>query len=303
VLSEHECGGGVSGGSESELESRSTPSWTGAGGAGVTPLTLLRLRLCQQLRLVSHGWMACLSEGLHSRASMGCARVLEALLSERNTHQRELPIAPVEPPDLALSRIDETGLGSISAATCPPTSCFLIAPLKMRVHPGRVATFVLALRAGSVCGADTAVLATLTSTAVVDVVLESPGVNETGQLSGRKRARESTKAATASASLAQLLAVTYEPSVTHGGVLLNVSVPASVTEGSRVVISRVSVVGCDVALGEAPLEVIVGFNHAPAPAGPVYAAAVVGDAPALMRLLDGGASTEEKDAVSGRIRS
>jgi hypothetical protein len=263
----------------------------------VTPLTLLRLRRCQQLKLVSHGWMACLSEGLHSGISMECARVLEALLSERNTHQRELPIAPVEPPDIALSRIDETGLGSISAATCPPTSCLSIAPLKMRVHPGRGATFVLAPRAASVCGADTAVLATLTSTAVVEVVLESPGVNATGPLFGRKRARGSTKAATASASLAQLLAVTYEHSVTHGGVLISTAVSSSVTEGSRVVISRVSVAGCDVALCEAPLEVIVGFNHAPAPAGPVYAAAVVGDAPALMRLLDGGASTEEKQQV------
>jgi hypothetical protein len=44
------------------------------------------------------------------------------------------------------------------------------------------------------------------------------------------------------------------------------------------------------------------YNHAPAPAGPVYAAAQAGDVPALMRLLDGGASTEEKNGVSGTVR-
>jgi hypothetical protein len=242
--------------------------------------------------------MASLLEVRHPATSMGCVRVFEALLSERATHQRELPIAPVEPPEITLSRIEETGLGSISAATCPPTSCLSIAPLKLRVPLGRAARFVLA---GSICTADTAVLAILTSNAIVQVVLEPSGMNAPGPLSERTRARGPNKAEAASPALARLLAVTYEPSITHGGVLVSAAFPASATEGSRVVISHISVAGCDVALGEAPLEVIVGFNHAPALGGPMMAAALAGDAPALTRLLDGGASTEEKDSVSRTI--
>jgi hypothetical protein len=233
--------------------------------------------------------MASLPVDLHSGTSMGCVHVLGALLSERNAHQRDLPIAPVEPPDITLS-LFETGLGSISAATCPPTSCLSIAPLKMRVHAGRGATFVFAPRTG-VSSADTAVLTALASNAIVEVAVEPAGMTSSAPLSGRKRTR---KGAAASPALAQLLAVTYEPSVTHGGVLISATVPASTPEGSSVVIRFLSVAGCDVALGEAPVEVIVGFSHAPAAEGPVLAAAQAGDVPALMRLLDGGASTEEK---------
>jgi hypothetical protein len=91
----------------------------------------------------------------------------------------------------------------------------------------------------------------------------------------------------------QLLPVDYEPSVTHGGVLISAAVPASAPEGSRVVISRAFVAGCDMALGEAPLQVIVGFNHAPETEGPVYIAAEAGDVAAVKSALEGGASTEE----------
>jgi hypothetical protein len=42
------------------------------------------------------------------------------------------------------------------------------------------------------------------------------------------------------------------------------------------------------------------YNHAPAPAGAVYDAAEAGDVPALMRALEGGASTEE---TGGAVRA
>jgi hypothetical protein len=42
------------------------------------------------------------------------------------------------------------------------------------------------------------------------------------------------------------------------------------------------------------------YNHIPALVGPVMAAAMAGNVITLMRLLDGGASTEEKCPVSGR---
>jgi hypothetical protein len=52
------------------------------------------------------------------------------------------------------------------------------------------------------------------------------------------------------------------------------------------------------------VRVIVGFNHEPAPAGRVYAAAHVGDNLGLTQALDDGCSTQEMDMVRDRyIRS
>jgi hypothetical protein len=52
-----------------------------------------------------------------------------------------------------------------------------------------------------------------------------------------------------------------------------------------------------VALGEAPVRVIIGFNHDPAPKGRVHAAAKAGDMYALMQALDDGCSADEADEV------
>ena len=49
-----------------------------------------------------------------------------------------------------------------------------------------------------------------------------------------------------------------------------------------------------------PHTMRVGYNHAPVPAGAVYAAADAGDVPALQAALDAGGSTEEADNVGGR---
>ena len=46
-----------------------------------------------------------------------------------------------------------------------------------------------------------------------------------------------------------------------------------------------------------PATLLVGYNHAPAPAGAVLAAARAGDVPALQAALDAGGSTEEVDEV------
>jgi hypothetical protein len=81
-----------------------------------------------------------------------------------------------------------------------------------------------------------------------------------------------------------------------GSVDLVVAVPHDTALGSEVALHRVMVACCDVPLGEAPVS-IVGFNHEPAPAGRVYAAARAGDIPALTQALDDGCSTQEEDAV------
>jgi hypothetical protein len=82
--------------------------------------------------------------------------------------------------------------------------------------------------------------------------------------------------------------------VIGGCIDLVVSVPEDAA-GSEVILRRVNVAGCDVPLDKATVRVIVGFNHTPAPAGRVYAAAEAGDIPALTRALDDGCSTQETD--------
>jgi hypothetical protein len=83
-----------------------------------------------------------------------------------------------------------------------------------------------------------------------------------------------------------------------GCVDLVVSVPEDAALGSEVILRRVSVAGCDVSQDEALVRVIVGFNHEPAPAGRVFAAAQAGDIPALTQALDNGCSTQEANEVS-----
>jgi hypothetical protein len=211
----------------------------------------------------------------------GCALALHALQSESELHQRYLPLAPTEPPFIALSCAGYS-IGVVDARSCPPANSCSLCRLQKRVNAGCAASFILALPADVIFGDSQAVvLATLTALLQVSAELQQP--DDRG------------------APPAQPLPMAYELSIVNGSVLIIVSVPASVPEGSRVVISRVSVAGCDVVQGEAPLEVIVGFNHAPAPEGPVMAAMEAGDVSALTRLLEDGASTEEIGiVVSGR---
>jgi hypothetical protein len=206
-----------------------------------------------------------------------CVHALQALHSETQLHERTLPLTPSELPFIVLTRAGGR-IGVVDAPSCPPaSSCFLYC-LQKRLNAGRSAAFVLAPTVDVMPGdLYAAVLAKLADLVQVNADLQHPGSLGVPPTQ---------------------LSVACEPSSTHGGVLIAVSVPASAPEGSRVVVSRASVAGCDAALG-GEVHVIVGFNSTPAPAGPVMAAAEAGDVPALMRLLEGGAPTEENDAVSG----
>ena len=87
------------------------------------------------------------------------------------------------------------------------------------------------------------------------------------------------------------------------GVLLIVPFLAGTPQGSRVVINRVWVAGCEVALDELSSSITIGFNHhTPAPAGAMIAAAKAGDLSGVRAALDNGESTEQKDAVSSDCR-
>ena len=86
------------------------------------------------------------------------------------------------------------------------------------------------------------------------------------------------------------------------GVLLIVAFPAGTPQGSWVVINRVWVAGCEVALDEPSSSITIGFNHTPAPAGAMIAAAMAGDLSGVRAALDNGESTEQKDVVSSDCR-
>jgi hypothetical protein len=216
---------------------------------------------------------------------------LSFLLSERSLHQRDLPLAPVEPPSITLSR-DNCGVGRVHAPPCFSFNSLSIRCLSRRVHPGRSATFALVPHAHERRVEDGPVLAMLASVVTIAATLQPPSMFIAP--SGRKRARLPSSTPV----FAPLLPVTCKLS-SHGDLLICVTAPASASEGSRLVINNVSIAGCEMALGEAPLQSIVGFNHASLPKGPVSDAAGNGDVPTLMLLLHSGASTEEKAEVSG----
>jgi hypothetical protein len=80
---------------------------------------------------------------------------------------------------------------------------------------------------------------------------------------------------------------------------IRVLVPAAAAPGTQVLFHRVSVSGRALSLANVCSHIIVGFNHAPAAAGPVMAATKSGDVCALRRALALGGSTEEEENLGG----
>jgi hypothetical protein len=91
--------------------------------------------------------------------------------------------------------------------------------------------------------------------------------------------------------------VDINASVSQNCVLLTVVVPPGTPDGSLVIINNLWVAGRAVVLNERLSCVTIGFNHAPASEGAVYAAAAAGDVPGLMVAILNGDSTEQKDKV------
>ncbi len=94
------------------------------------------------------------------------------------------------------------------------------------------------------------------------------------------------------------LSVDITAAVALNCVLVSVAVPPRTPDGSLVIINNVWVAGCAVTLNEQSSFVTIGYNHAPASEGAVYAAAAAGDVPGLITAIHKGESTEQKDAVS-----
>ena len=79
--------------------------------------------------------------------------------------------------------------------------------------------------------------------------------------------------------------------------------PATWADATSITVASFSFAGRSLPCDCLPVTLRVGYNHAPAPAGAVYAAAKAGDVAALQAALDAGGSTEEADKVWGVRRA
>ena len=78
--------------------------------------------------------------------------------------------------------------------------------------------------------------------------------------------------------------------------------PTTWADAVSVTVVSLSLAGRPLPCDCLPAILRVGYNHAPASAGAVFAAAKAGDVPAQQAALDAGGSTEEADTVRGRGR-
>ena len=77
--------------------------------------------------------------------------------------------------------------------------------------------------------------------------------------------------------------------------------PSAWADAVSVTVVSLSLAGRPLPCDCLPATLQVGYNHAPAPAGAVFAAAMAGDVPALQAALDAGGSTEEAGEVCGDV--
>ena len=214
------------------------------------------------------------------------ATAIEGLLTGMDG---SLPIARVEPVSIAFSPGGGIAVGRIDCHAFPPAASLALSPSARHVVPGCPAEFLLGLRPGAGEGLNADILSSVAAVARVHAVLETTGDGTMG-----------TAAATTPG--AAPLPYICKPAV--GGISISVSVPTGALEGSRVIILTASVAGVGIPLGEGPgnaCVVTLGFKHVPLPEGPVMAAAMAGDVPALWRALENGGSTGERDEVSTRL--
>jgi hypothetical protein len=209
-----------------------------------------------------------------------CAAVAAALESMHGSG--ETPLGVFEGDDIAFSSSgieDPSGVGRVNASISVLAHELIVTnPLRKRVQPGGEIRFRISSRVcqePDSCAAESFKGVARVIRAQIEKIFG--GVPTTLDFS---------------------VAVSAGGEAPGGCIDLVVTVPADAALGSEVVLRRVSVAGCDVALGKAPVRVIVGFNHEPVPVGRLYASALLGDIPALTQALDDGCSTQETDEAS-----
>jgi hypothetical protein len=209
--------------------------------------------------------------------SLRVAGLSRALHAEVATCWRSLPLAPVEPPSILFSPMKSV-IGKVNVASLPPSEALSVRCLDLKLNSGRAVCF--AMIATGCADEDAAALSTLASIVTANAVIQ-PAADEV-----------EANASAATSPHDRHVHLAYAPYPALNAVFIS---PISVPRGSRVMLVRLTVAGCDVPLGSVPVQVTVPYNHSLAAKGRVYAAAEAGDTPALMFALKGGASTEEID--------
>ena len=162
----------------------------------------------------------------------------------------------------------------------PSASEFALNRVPPLVHADRPLELELAaVGQGAVAGAAESVASWISAHAFLQIFVEVPG-HPQGRVSLRVKARPS-----------------------EGGWIVRVLVrPAYWANAASVTLVSLSLAGRPLLCDCLPATLRVGYNHAPAPEGPVFAAAKAGDVPALLAAIEEGGSTEEADEVCGGER-
>ena len=192
------------------------------------------------------------------------------------TLSSSLPPHTLDIPDLCLATFDTTTSAIEARLVCPSASSIELTRLPARLHADRPLDIELA-SVGLATQADT-VARWITAHTRLSVAI-----------------RHST-------SSIQDVPITTRRS--GGGWIVRALVrPSAWADADNVTVVSLSLAGQPLPCDCLPATLQVGYNHAPAPAGAVLAAAKDGDVPALRVALDAGGSTEEADEVRSDIKT
>ena len=184
----------------------------------------------------------------------------------------EVHALSMEPCDSATSVIE-------ARLVSPSSSDFVVCRSPPRVHADRPLELELAvIGQGAVAGAAESVASWISAHAVLEIAVDIPGQPRC-QVSVPVKARPSGGC--------RIIRALVHPAYWANA--------ASVTVVSLILAERP--IPCDCL----PATLRVGYNHAPAPAGAVLAAARVGDVEALQAAIKAGGSTEEAERVRWRV--
>jgi hypothetical protein len=215
--------------------------------------------------------------------SSSCAGLAEELRYFLDSSRISIPVDHIENTDVLFtfgSEDQNPNLGRIDSSACMlACDLIIVRPIRKRTPLGREVVFRVAPLERQEGGDRTASIEGVARVirAHIELIIDDMKID-----------------------LAYSVTLSVDTHSRSGCVDLVVPVPSNAPNGSEVVLRRVSAADCDVTLpaDDAPVRVIVGFNHAPAPAGRVFAAAAAGNLPALTEALDDGCSTREMNAVS-----
>ena len=189
----------------------------------------------------------------------------------------KLPLGPLTIPVLGIGPC-ESATSAVEARLISPTESMLALPkVPGCVHADRpLEVEFSAVGLGPVAGAALSLASWISAHACLAIAVEVPGQPQAEVI----------------------LPVTAR--LSGGGWIARALVCPSSWAGAAVVtVVSLSLAGRPLPCDCLPATVPVGYNHAPAPAGAVYAAASAGDVPALQDALDAGGSTEEANWVRG----